>query len=107
MVRGFSLVSLLITLLVVGWMLTSQSSGPNDKTTSVEIAHAQQSASGVAFQQAETELEAQHALSGTYAGTSLGGFGVSLVRADASSYCIQDSASHLDGPGGTVAPGHC
>jgi hypothetical protein len=107
MVRGLSLVSLLITLLIVGWMLTSQNGGPTDKTTSVEVAHAQQSASGVAFEQAETELESQHALNGTYAGTALGGFGVTLVRADATSYCIQDSASHLDGPGGAPAAGPC
>ncbi len=107
MVRGLSLVSLLVTLLVVGWMLTAQRSGSNDRTTSQEIAQAQQSASGVSFQQAQTELEAHHALNGTYAGASLGGFGVTLVRADASSYCIQDASSHLDGPGGTAAAGPC
>jgi predicted negative regulator of RcsB-dependent stress response len=107
MVRGLSLVSLLVTLLVVGWMLTAQHSGSNDTKTSAEIEQAQQSASGVAFQQAQTELESFHALNGTYAGASLGGFGVTLVRADASTYCIQDTASHLDGPGGAPAAGPC
>jgi hypothetical protein len=106
MARGISLLSLLVALLVVGWMLTVQH-GPNDRKTSQEVAQAEQSASGVSFQQAQTELEARHALDGTYAGDSLGGFGVTLARADASSYCIQDATSHLDGPGGAVAAGPC
>ena len=106
MARGISLLSLLVALLVVGWMLTAQHSGTDSKT-SAEIAQAQQSASGVAFQQAQTELESFHALNGTYAGASLGGFGVTLARADSGSYCIEDSASHLDGPGGTAATGPC
>ena len=107
MARGAALLSLLVALLVVGWMLTAQRSGSNDRETSREIAQAEQSASGVSFQQAQTELEAHHALNGTYAGASLGGFGVALARADASSYCIQDASSHLDGPGGSVAAGRC
>jgi hypothetical protein len=107
MARGVSLLSLLVALLVVGWMLTAQRSGSNDRETSREIAQAEQSASGVSFQQAQTELEAHYALNGTYAGASLGGFGVALARADASSYCIQDASSHLDGPGGSVAAGRC
>ena len=106
MARAISLVSLLVTLLVVGWMLTAQH-GSNDRKTSQEITQAEQSASGVSFQQAQTELEAHHALDGTYAGAALAGFGVTVARADASSYCIQDASSHLDGPGGTAAPGPC
>lgn len=106
MARGISLLSLLVALLVVGWMLTAQH-GSNDRKTSQEIAQAEQSAAGVSFQQAQTELDAHHALDGTYAGVSLGGFGVSLVRADAGSYCIENGSSHLDGPGGAVAAGHC
>jgi Tfp pilus assembly protein PilE len=107
MARGISLVSLLVTLLLVGWLLTAQHSGTRDHKTSAEIAQAEQSAAGVSFQQAETQLEAYHALHGTYAGTSLGGFGVTLARADASSYCIQNASSHLAGPGGSVAAGSC
>jgi Tfp pilus assembly protein PilE len=107
MARGISLVSVLVSLLLVGWLLTAQHSGPSDTKTSVEVAQAEQSAAGVSFQQAETQLEAYHALHGTYAGTSLGGFGVTLARADASSYCIQNASSHLAGPGGSVAAGSC
>ncbi|HYX75837.1 MAG TPA: hypothetical protein VE757_01555, partial [Gaiellaceae bacterium] len=107
MVRGVSLISLLAALLIAGWLLTEQSSGSNKAKTSAEIARAEQSANRVAFQQAETQLEAYHAESGTYAGAPLGGFGVTLVRADASSYCIQSASSHLAGPGGTAAAGAC
>jgi len=65
----------------------------------------------VTFQQASVALEQSHALNGTYAGVSLGGFGVTLVRADASSYCVQSgsgqSLMHLAGPGGAPAAGAC
>jgi hypothetical protein len=61
----------------------------------------------VTFQQAQSALEDFRALNSTYAGASLAGFGVTLVRADASSYCIQAGGSHLSGPGGTVQPGGC
>lgn len=107
MTRGISLVSLLVALLVAGWLLTAQHAATTRQRASQEIAQAQQEANGVAFQQARTELEAYHALNGTYAGASLGGFGVTLARADASSYCVQDATSHLAGPGGSAAPGVC
>jgi hypothetical protein len=46
-------------------------------------------------------------VNGTYAGASLAGFGVTLARADASSYCMQAHGSHLAGPGGVVQSGPC
>ena len=105
--RAFGMVSLLVTLVVIGWMLTAQQSGSSRKQETQAVDQAQVTANGVAFEQAQAQLEQQHALSGTYAGTSLGGFGVTLVRADASSYCIQNASAHLTGPGGTVATGPC
>lgn len=107
MARGISLLSLLVALLVAGWLLTAQHSGASDRRANRAVAQAQQEASGVAFEQAQAELEAFHALHGTYAGASLGGFGVTLVRADASTYCVQDATSYLAGPGGTAARGRC
>jgi hypothetical protein len=100
------MVSLLVMLVVVGWMLTAQQSGSSRKETQA-VDQAQVTANGVAFEQAQAQLEQQHALSGTYAGTSLGDFGVTLVRADASSYCIQNATAHLAGPGGAPAVGPC
>ena len=107
MVRGLGLVSLLVTLVAVGWMLTAQQSSSSRRETSHAVDQAQTAANAVAFQQAETQLEQFHALNGSYAGASLGGFGVTLARADASSYCIETATAHLAGPGGAVTGGRC
>jgi type II secretory pathway pseudopilin PulG len=107
MARALGTVSLLVTLVVIGFMLTSQQSGSSRQQQAQAEDQAQAAASGIAFQQAETQLEQQHSLNGTYAGTSLAGFGVTLVRADAATYCIQNATDHLAGPGGTVAGGPC
>jgi hypothetical protein len=107
MARALGTVSLLVTLVVIGWMLTAQQSGSSRKQETQAVDQAQAAASGVAFEQAQAQLEQQHALNGTYAGTSLAGFGVTLVRADASTYCIQNATAHLAGPGGAAAAGPC
>ena len=106
MARAFGTVLLLLTLVVIAWMMTVQS-GSSRKQQTQAVDRAQATANGVAFEQAQAQLEQQHALNGTYAGTSLAGFGVTLVRADASTYCIQNAAAHLAGPGGTAATGPC
>ena len=105
--RALGTVSLLVTLVIIGWMLTAQQSGSSRRQQTQAVDRAQSTANGVAFEQAQAQLEQQHAFNGTYAGTSLGGFGVTLVRADASSYCIQNATAHLAGPGGAVATGPC
>jgi hypothetical protein len=107
MVRGLSLLSVLVALLVGGWLLTAQHSGPSGATATQALDEAQQAANGIAFQQAQAQLEQFHALSGTYAGASLAGFGVTLARADAGSYCIQNATAHVAGPGGAAATGPC
>jgi Tfp pilus assembly protein PilE len=106
-VRGLSLLSLLVALLVGGWLLTAQQSSPSRPTATRAVDEAQQAAAGIAFQQAQAQLEQFHALNGTYAGASLAGFGVTLARADAGSYCMQTATAHLAGPGGTAAAGPC
>jgi len=107
MVRGLSLVSLLVALLVGGWLLTGQQSSPSRATATQAIDEAQQAANGIAFQQAESQLEQFRSLNGTYAGASLAGFGVRLARAEAGSYCVQTATAHLAGPGGVAAAGPC
>ena len=110
MARGLSLVSMVAALAIGAWLLSAQgNSSQGGRTASQQIEQAQQNASALTFQQAETQLEAAHALHGTYAGTSVAGFGVTLVRADVSSYCLQapDASSHLAGPGGTPTAGPC
>jgi len=109
-VRGVSILSLLAAVLVAGWLLTSQQRGGAAKQSQV-VDQARQAATSLTFQQAQVQLEQFHALNGTYAGASTAGSGATLVRADASSYCIQvtagGSTSHLAGPGGTPAAGSC
>jgi hypothetical protein len=105
--RALGIVSLLLTLVVIGWMLTAQQSGSSRKQQTQAVDQAQATANGVAFEQAQAQLEQQHTLNGTYAGTSLAGFGVTLVRADANTYCIQNTGAHLAGPGGAAAAGPC
>ena len=107
MARALGTVSLLLIVVVIGFMLTSQQSATSRKQQTQAVDQAQTAASGIVFQQAETQLEQQHALNGTYAGTSLAGFGVTLVRADATTYCIQNATGHLTGPGGAAAAGPC
>ena len=107
MVRGLSLVSVLLALLVGGWLLTAQQSSPSRSTATQAIDEAQQAADGIAFQQAQAELEQFRSLNGTYAGASLAGFGVTLARADSGSYCIQTATAHVAGPGGAAAAGPC
>jgi hypothetical protein len=105
MARGVPLLSLVIALLVGAFLWSGKTSGSTHPNRQVE--QAQQAASAVTFQQAESALEDFRAVNGTYAGAALAGFGVTLARADAASYCIQAGASHVAGPGGTVQPGTC
>jgi hypothetical protein len=62
------------------------------------------------FTAAEASLHAHRSATGSYAGTPLQP-PVTLVRADASSYCIQldrpPVQEHLDGPGGVATAGPC
>jgi hypothetical protein len=114
MVRGALLMSLLVALGISGYVFTkqSQSAGPQSPAAATAIAEGQQAAAIANLQQAATGLEQSRAASGTYAGADVGGYGgVTLVRADATQYCIQagvaQAVEHLAGPGGAPAPGPC
>jgi Tfp pilus assembly protein PilE len=112
--RAFGLISIVVSLALVAilWALTMQHSGPTAATTKKAESEATAAVSSLNFTAASTELEAYHAESATYAGATLPpSFGVTLVRADAASYCMQSgvggSVQHLTGPGGTAATGPC
>jgi hypothetical protein len=110
--RGLAILTLLVPLVVGGWLLTAQmSASPGGQAPAQHIEAAGQAASALTFRQAEVQLEQFRALNGTYAGASLAGFDVTLVRADASSYCLQagsaTTTSHLAGPDGTSTAGPC
>jgi hypothetical protein len=106
MARGVPLLSLVVALLV-GALLWNGRTGGGSGSSGHQVEQTQLAASAVTFQQAQSALEDFRALNSTYAGASLAGFGVTLARADASSYCIQAGGSHLAGPGGSVQPGGC
>jgi hypothetical protein len=104
--RSLSLVSLLVTLAVVAflWTRSAQDSGltPGDAPSD-----AAKVAAAFNLQQAGPTLEAWRAQAGTYAGVVLPpSNGVTLVRADAASYCIQagtgPNVQHLVGPAGNA-----
>ena len=105
MARGVPLLSLVLVLIVGAFLWSGQSN--RSRSSSREIDQARQAATAVTFQQAASALEDSRAVNGTYAGTSLAGFGVRLARADGSSYCIESGGLHLAGPGGAVLPGGC
>ena len=62
------------------------------------------------FTGAEASVDAQRIATGSYAGAAVQS-PIVLVRADSSSYCLQfaqgPELQHVNGPGGTPAPGAC
>lgn len=112
MTRSFGLVFLLISLAVGGYLFSQQSksAGPASTVALQAETQAAQGAAGTNFSSALPELQAWYADHGTYAGVTLPpAFGVTVVRADATSYCLQDPAGtmHEIGPTGAPAPGPC
>jgi len=113
MVRAVTLLSLLSALVIGAYLFGagSHAAGPTSQAAKSAESKGIAATATVNFQQAAAALEQTHAVSGTYAATSLAGFGVTLVRADTVSYCIQatigTSFQHESGPGGTPLPGPC
>jgi hypothetical protein len=112
--RGLGLVSLLVSLALVGalWAMNARSNGPTSQNAKRIETQAQQVSASADFIGAATQLEGFRADNGTYAGATLPpSFGVQVVRADATSYCLQTGVGtaiqHYIGPGGTPAAGPC
>ena len=111
--RSLGLLSIVFTLAIGAYVLSGQMSSQSHAEQSGDraVTIAEDTAATVSLQQAAAALDQSHALNGTYAGTSLAGFGVALVRADASSYCVQTDSHgllfHLAGPEGAAASGRC
>jgi type II secretory pathway pseudopilin PulG len=112
--RAFGLISIVVSLALVGilWALTMQHSGPTSATAKQAERDATAAVSAINFTAAATQLEAYHAENATYVGATVPpSFGVTLVRTDAASYCLQTgvgaSAQHFAGPGGAAAAGPC
>lgn len=114
MSRGFGLVVVICSLAIVAVLmaLNAGQNGPTSKSAQLAESQATAAVGALNFTGAATELEAFRAENGTYAGAALPpAFGVTLVRADASAYCLQagvdGSTQHFTGPGGSPAAGPC
>jgi hypothetical protein len=112
--RTLGLPLLLVALLVGGYLFTQQSKsvGPTSAAVTQAEAQASSAASATSFAAALPTLQAWFADHGSYAGVTLPpAYAVTVVRADATSYCLQSGAphavSHLSGPGGSPQPGPC
>lgn len=110
MLRVLGIPALLVAV-VVGVYLSAQSmqsNGPSSASGRQAITQAQSEAAATDFSQADAAMGAFFAESGTYAGAVLPpGTGVVLVRADATSYCLQAGDEHENGPNGQALPGSC
>jgi len=113
-VRSLGIVSMLVALVIGGYLFVASSK--TDGPTSTVAAHAETQATGEAagvdFEAAIPAVEAYASEHGTYAGASLPpAYGVTVARADATSYCLEatvgTAVEHLIGPGGSPAPGPC
>jgi hypothetical protein len=112
--RVVGLISIVVTLALVGilWASSMQHSGPTSSAAKQAEAEATAAVSGMNFAAAATQMEVFHAENATYAGATVPpSFGVTLVRADAASYCLQSGvgtgAQHFAGPSGPAASGPC
>jgi hypothetical protein len=106
----FSIPAVLVAALIGVYLFTqnAQSNGPTSAPGQQAITQAQSSVAATNFAQADAAMQAFYTQSGTYVGAVLpAGSGVYLVRADATSYCLQAGAEHEVGPGGQPQPGAC
>lgn len=112
--RVLGLPLMLVTLLVGAYLGVQQlkTNGPTAPAVTQAETQANAFVAGTNFQAAAQTLQAYYAASGTYAGAALSpGSGVVLVRADATSFCLQSGSGtavmHEAGPGGSPQPGAC
>lgn len=112
--KGLGLVSLLITLAIGGYLYAQQAKtiGPTSEMATQAEAQASAGVAATNFQAAAPVLQDWLAEHGTYAGATLPpGYGVTVARADAVSYCLQAgigvAVQHQVGPTGPVLPGAC
>jgi hypothetical protein len=105
---------MLVVLAVVGalWAMDARNNGPTSQNAQRVESQAQQMSAAANFGSAAIQLQAYQAENGTFVGASLPpSFGVQLIRADATSYCLQagtgTAVQHVVGPGGRPAAGAC
>jgi hypothetical protein len=112
--RSLAFPLLLIALAVGGFLFVrqAQSVGPESKTATQAETQAAAAAAATDFGAAQAVLLSWFADHDTYAGVTLPpAYAVAVVRADASSFCLQvgagAAATHELGPGGQAQSGPC
>jgi hypothetical protein len=107
-------VSVLAALGIGAYLFASstQTNGPASTQAQAAEAQAKVELAGTSFDAAATLLEEYRAANGSYEGATLPpAVAVTLVRADATSYCLQagdgPDVEHQAGPGGSPQPGPC
>jgi len=97
-------------LAVGGWKMMLPTPGGSSKQVTGAVSSMVNTLTSAEFTGARATLDAQRNATGSYEGAPLTP-PMTLVRADASSYCIEYAQGavlqHLVGPGGSPQPGHC
>jgi hypothetical protein len=109
--RFYLTIGLSIAALAVGgWKTLLPTSNDSSKQVVGAVSSMVDSITNAEFTAARATLDAQRNATGSYEGAPVSP-PVTLVRADASSYCIEYAQGpvlqHLVGPGGTPQPGRC
>jgi len=101
---------LILSLAIGGFLFVrqSQTTVPTQSVASQAETQAAAAASATDFTAVEPVLQAWFADNSTYAGVTLPPvYGITVVRTDATSYCLQAGAEHEVGPAGHPQPGPC
>jgi hypothetical protein len=113
---GLGIVSLVVSLVLAGVLFSSQlgtgGSKPSSPDRSPLVQQAKAAAAATDAMQAERELAAYQAKTGTFVGATVPGVqGVTLLHAEPTSFCLQvatDAGVLYDaGPGGTLSARRC
>ena len=109
--RFYLTIGLTIAAVAVGgWKFVLPMSSDSQKQIVQGVTDVLDTISSAEFTGAEATLDAQHNATGSYEGAPITA-PITLVRADAASYCIQvvtgTVAHHLAGPGGSPVAGAC
>ena len=101
---------LILSLAIGGFLFVkqSQTAGPASSVATQAETQAAAAAATTDFAAAQPVLQAWYADNGTYAGVTLPPvYGITVVRADATSYCLQSGTEHEAGPAEQPQPGPC
>jgi hypothetical protein len=105
--RTFGFVSLLMTLVIIGFAWSQQAKDSASPSSLGPRGDGAKVAAAFSLQQAAPSMELWRSTNGTYVGATLPpSNGVTVVRADAASFCLQaglpPDVQHIVGPGGNA-----